>query len=91
MIMTTDAKRIKHRTRFWRHDNFPHSSTAIQFRTDAAPYVWMHSNVGWIPIGNSPIDVGDAERFAEEAAVSYELEEAGEHEARVMAGWDGGT
>ena len=38
------------RTRYWASDHG--SDTAVQFRTDVEPEVWMHTNMGWVPIGN---------------------------------------
>jgi hypothetical protein len=76
-----------HRTRFWdRPDGI--TSTAVQFRTDADPMVHLHTNIGWVPIGNTPKDIAEAEKFAEECAVGYNLIERDQAHARYMAGWN---
>lgn len=70
------------RTRLWMGHN---TSTAVQFRNDTEegdPMVWMHTNLGWVPVGNS---VGMSEKEAEELAVKiaagYNLEEQDEETA----------
>jgi len=73
------------RTRFW---SSPDTTTCIQFRTDTDPKVWIHTNLGWVPIGNTPDDAGAAEAFAVDVAAGYKLEEASEDTARYMAGWE---
>jgi hypothetical protein len=75
------------RTRYW-HDFAGLSSTAVQFRDDADPMVFLHTNLGWVPIGNTPPDATGAERFAEEVAASYKLSEASQAVATYMAGCD---
>ena len=77
----------EHRTRAW--ESASGSSTIVQFRTDidGAP-VWMHTNIGWIPIGNAPEELGAAEDFAVKAAAGYGLEESPEWRAEELAGWD---
>ena len=74
------------RTRFWSSDEG--SSTCIQFRTDRRPAVWIHTNIGWIPVGNTPPALEQAEHFAENIAMGYNLTERDEAHARFMAGWD---
>jgi len=72
-------------TRLWEAEP-ERSSTAIQFNSEATPKVWMHTNIGWIPIGNSPKDNDEAERFAEDTAKEYGLEESTQERAKYMAG-----
>lgn len=72
------------KTRYW--DNPGFSSTAVQFRTDTEPMIWMHTNIGWVPIGNTPVDRKEAEHFAEELAAGYNLEERGREFAEYMLG-----
>lgn len=74
------------RTRLWLGH---HTSTAVQFRNDVEeddPMVWMHTNLGWIPVGNS---VGLTEQEAEKLAVGiaggYNLEEQDEETALAYA------
>lgn len=78
------------RTRYW-HDASGLSSTAVQFRDDTEPMVHLHTNLGWVPIGNTPTDATGAERFAEELAKNYNLNEASQAVATYMAGVDDGT
>ncbi len=77
------------RTRLWESETG--SSTAVQFRTDREPMVWMHTNLGWIAIGNAPTDQAEAEKFAEECAAGYGLKESTGARAYFMAGFDGGS
>ena len=80
------AHRGPHETRAWASEG---SSTIVQFRTDEDPMVWMHTNIGWVPIGNAPKDDADkAEQFAEKTALSYGLREVDAAEAARIAGWD---
>lgn len=72
------------RTRYWYSDQG--SSTAVQFRTDADPMVYLHCNLGWVPIGNAPRDEAGAELFAEEIAAGYRLVESDAELALEMAG-----
>ena len=75
---------MRMKTRFW--DSDQGSSTCVQYRDDAEPMVWMHTNLGWVPIGNSPEDAGEAEAFAVETAKGYGLVERDNDTARAMAG-----
>lgn len=72
------------KTRFWESANG--SSTAVQFRNDADPMVHLHTNVGWVRIGNSPSDEQKAEEMAEGIAEGYGLFEASKLRALYMAG-----
>ncbi len=73
------------RTRFWSNPDGC-SSTCVQVRDDAQPMVHLHTNMGWVPIGNAPKTYHEAEKFAEEIAKGYGLEEADEEQAIYMAG-----
>jgi hypothetical protein len=78
---------VEKRTRLWKsEDGF--STTRVQFRTDCDPMVWMFTNIGWMPVGNSPDDVDAAESFATEVAEGYKLVECCEEEAHYFAGWE---
>lgn len=72
------------KTRLW--ESTSGSSTCVQFRTDAEPYVFLHSNIGWVPIGNTPDDVIAAEKFAEEIADGYDLVESSSKRSHHMLG-----
>ena len=72
-------------TRLWETGN-PDGGTAIQYNNEATPKVWMHTNIGWIPIGNAPEEDKAAEEFAEETAKGYELTESSQSRAKYMAG-----
>lgn len=75
------------KTRYWdRSDGL--SSTAVQFRTDTDPMVFFHTNIGWVPIGNTPKDATGAEEFAEKLASGYGLTEANQTQAIYMLGED---
>jgi hypothetical protein len=76
---------IQTRTRLWRNKN---SSTMIQFRTDSIPMVWMHTNIGWLPLGNCPDLQSDAESFAVSVAEGYKLQEASQAMALHYLGYD---
>lgn len=65
---------LRPRTRLWESESG--SSTCVQFRTDVKPMVWMHTNLGWVPIGNAPEDEKEAETFAEDVAAGYNLVES---------------
>lgn len=71
------------KTRYWHGED---TSTAVQFRTDASPKVWMHTNIGWIGASNAPGEAKEAEVFAEELAEGYGLKEADQERARYMLG-----
>jgi len=73
------------RTRAWASESG--TTTVVQFRNDQIPMVWLHANLGWMPIGNTPKDEAAAEKFAEEIADSYGLVEVDEKEAEWYAGW----
>ena len=75
------------RTRLWNSENG--SNTCVQFRTDSKPMVWVHSNIGWLGMGNTPENEAEAEKFAEETAEGYGLVETTPEEALYMAGWTG--
>lgn len=60
------------RTRLWESPNG--SST------------WLHSNLGWLPISNTPADELTAEQFAEQTAAGYGLVESTKERANQMAG-----
>lgn len=62
------------------------TSTVVQFRTDADPMVYLHTNLGWVPIGNTPKDPKEAEKFAEECARGYDLQESKKSRAYWLAG-----
>ena len=51
--------------------------------------VWVHSNIGWLGMGNTPENEAEAEKFAEETAEGYGLVETTPEEALYMAGWTG--
>ena len=72
------------RTRLW-EDPEGLSSTCVQFRTDTKPMVWVNTNMGWVPISNTPKDEKEAEQFAEEIATGYHLEESSPERAQYMA------
>jgi hypothetical protein len=75
------------RTRLWR-DPEGLSSTAVQFRTDTRDvFVWMHTNIGWVPIGNAPRTEKEAQAFAEDLANSYRLEETSKAVATEFLGY----
>lgn len=74
------------RTRLWESNGG--SSTCVQFRTDTEPKVWLHTNLGWVPIGNSPAEESEAEKFAVELADGYQLVEADQDRAEYFAGMD---
>ena len=76
------------RTRFWEDENRM-SSTAVQVRDDATPMVYLHSNIGWIPIGNSPDTYEASMEFAEDLAKNYGLVERSQEVAFWMLGVDG--
>lgn len=75
----------QHRTRAWESEG--ESSTIVQFRNDQKPMVWLYSNLGWVPIGNTPEDEKGAEAFAEHVADSYGLVEVPTERAEWLAGW----
>ena len=75
------------KTRFWDHP-YGLSSTAVQFRDDADPMVYVHSNIGWLPIGNTPKDAVEAEDFAVKLAKGYNLTECSQEMANYMLGED---
>lgn len=74
--------RTMYRTRYWCNEE---GNNGIQFRTDCRPMVWYLTNLGWLPIGNTPEDETEAEKFAEEAAGRYN--EVDKKRAEYMAGW----
>lgn len=55
----------------------PETTPDLQFRTDVRPFVWLRTNLGWVPIGNTP----DTE------PAGHGREEAPPERARYMAGW----
>lgn len=74
------------RTRFWSGDM---TSTAIQFRDDVEVPVWMHTNIGWVPVSNSSkqeMTLEESEKLAEDLAISYELTERSPETAWRMLG-----
>lgn len=71
------------RTRFW-CDPMWLSSTCVQFRADTKPMVWLHTNIGWIPVGNTPETEKEAESFAIGLAEGYNLTEANQGLAQYM-------
>lgn len=74
------------RTRYWESEGV--STTAVQFRDDTEPMVHIHTNMGWVAVGNAPKDVVGAEKFAEDIARGYHLTETTEEQALYMAGGD---
>lgn len=75
------------KTRYW--DNIDGgSTTAVQFRDDTEPMVFLHSNIGWLPLGNTPKDATGAEAFAKQLADGYGLTEASQEVAQYMLGED---
>ena len=72
------------RTRLWQSDSG--SSTCVQFRTDADPMVFLHTNLGWVPIGNTPEGDEEAEAFAVSMAEGYGLVESSWDTAVVFLG-----
>lgn len=75
------------RTRLWEKPDAS-TSTCVQVRDDAPDesYVWMHTNMGWIPIGNAPKNYEEAEVFAKQVAEGYGLTESSPERALYMAG-----
>lgn len=67
------------RTRSWRSVG---SQVAIQFRTDRPNKVWLHTDLGWVPLSNAPDDEQGAEDFAVKMAADCELDEDDETTAR---------
>lgn len=75
-----------HVTRLWASSE---TTTMVQFRTDTDHLVWIHTNVGWVPITNAPDNNEyDAALFAEEIAKGYGLTELSQEQARYFAGWE---
>jgi hypothetical protein len=74
---------MKVRTRLWQGE---FSSTAVQFRTDSTPMVWIHTNFGWVPAGNAPEDDNEAEKFAQDIADGYKLQESSQEMALYFLG-----
>lgn len=60
------------KNRFWGSET---SSTAVMFMPKEDPKVFLHTNLGWVPIGNTPEDEVEALSFAMDIALSYKLEE----------------
>lgn len=79
---------VDHRTRLWEREDRT-SSTCVQFRTDATPMVWMHTNIGWLAISNAPPTAPEAEKMAEDMARGYDLTESPPDRARYFAWPDG--
>ena len=50
--------------------------------------VYVHSNIGWLPIGNTPKDAVEAEDFAVKLAKGYNLTECSQEMANYMLGED---
>lgn len=75
------SKEIK--TRFWDSET---SSTAVQFRDDTTPMIWMHTNIGWVPLNGTPHFPEEASECAESLAKHYGLEEASQEKALYMLG-----
>ena len=71
------------RTRLWMNEE---GSTAVQFRTDTEYPVWLHTNIGWLNLGNGPTDHTQAERYAVDLAQGYELTEMSQDVARRFLG-----
>jgi hypothetical protein len=63
---------ILFRNRFWGSET---SSTAVMFMPLEDPKVWLHTNIGWVPIGNTPENAAEAEQMAIDLAKNYFLEE----------------
>lgn len=82
--MGQETEQQEVRTRLWESDHG--SSTAVQFRTDGECPVWLHTNLGWTPVGVPEGE--DPEDYAEGLAESYRLTEQPEGRARYMAGLD---
>jgi hypothetical protein len=72
------------KTRVWKSSK---SNKIVQFRTDVSPFVYIHSDVGWMPLGNCPSDPEKAEAFAEKYAKSHKLAETSKEYAESIAGW----
>jgi hypothetical protein len=72
------------KTRAW---NSPETNTIVQFRTDVSPFIYLHTNVGWIPVGNCPSNPEKAEKMAEDIAKGYNLTETTQEFAKHLAGW----
>lgn len=70
-------------TRAWTSKTTP---TVVLWRKDIQPMVWLCTNAGWIPIGNTPEDSDAAESFAEEMAEEYQLAECHHSEALYLVG-----
>jgi hypothetical protein len=73
------------KTRYWINSE---GNKGVQFRTDLDVMVWMATNIGWIPLNDSPKNEQDAERYAEKLAKSYSYKETSQDFANYMAGWD---
>jgi hypothetical protein len=71
------------KTRYWSNDE---GNNGVQFRNDASPMVWIATNIGWLPISNSPEDEQEAEAFAEKLAKGYGYDERSSEYALYMAG-----
>lgn len=77
------------RTRAW--ESLEGSSTIVQFRTDTYPYLWMNTNLGWVPVNaeeNKDKTLEEVEKQAEQIAESYGLVESSPERAAWLAGWD---
>lgn len=71
------------KTRIWHNRN---STTMVQFISTANPKVYLQTNIGWLPIGNTPENDDEAQKFAEDCAVSYGLVEGSQEMANYFAG-----
>lgn len=75
------------RTRFW--SSRSGTTTCLQLRDDSDPPLWLHCNIGWVPLGNAKgLSYDAATPLAEQVAKGYDLEEADEETALEMAGGD---
>ena len=75
------------KTRLWSN---PGTTTVIQVRNDVpadSPMVFIHTNLGWLPISNAPRTYNEAEQFAAEAADGYGLRERCYHAAVDFCGY----
>lgn len=79
-----NKEKVMPRTRLWESDCG--CDTMVQFRTDSDPMVFIHSNIGWLPIGNAPKTAEAAEKFALKMAEGYDLVEASTEKAEYFLG-----
>lgn len=67
------------------------SSTIVLYdphvdRPDLGPRIYMHTNLGWVPLGFDVHDARGPEIVAEELGKGYGLQEVSESKARWLSG-----